>query len=349
MYSTEKIRTEALLMTPELARHLRDDCHYERQRPIAERHIKRLQFEIEAGRFIEGTQIHLCVRPDGSMVIVNGNHTLEAVYKSETAIPLTVLYTLVENDHEIAAIYARHDIHRTRTWAAALKAAGVADELDTTTRTKFASAMRVIMDGLNSTWPYRSDDPEIAFSRDVRIAAMQEYEEYAKLYVTAVSGNSKSRFSQFVRAPIFAVALETMRFQPNAAFEFWSTAAKDDGLRRNDPRKKLLTFLQENRSNSNTFRDHVQAAALCWNSFYRGDEQLQYLRLTASSFYLLGTPWTKNGGRPRPLDAMVKQTKAGQAQKEAGYQTSLMASGVKPNGDGSLKPTFTLREMLNAN
>src|SRR5579875_3709638 len=106
------LRTEALMVTPAMAKMLRASCHFERQRPINARNVERLAMEMRRGWFITGTPVFMAVLPDGSMRIVNGNHTLEAVQSSGVSIPLAFIYSKVSDIEGAARIYACLDLQK---------------------------------------------------------------------------------------------------------------------------------------------------------------------------------------------------------------------------------------------
>lgn len=96
-----------------------------------------------------------------------------------------------------------------------------------------------------------------------------------------------------VRAPIMAVALATLRYQPSGATEFWSAVAADNGLQKGDPAKALLQFLRNlvGVTGNATQRYQSRAAAAAWNAFWRGD-RVGYIKPgLMTAFTLLGTPW----------------------------------------------------------
>ena len=66
------VRSAVVTITPEDARRLRDTAHFDRQRNISPANVARLAAEMAKGQFTPGTQIYLCVLPDGSGRIVVG-------------------------------------------------------------------------------------------------------------------------------------------------------------------------------------------------------------------------------------------------------------------------------------
>lgn len=304
--SLDTLRTEIILTAPAYAQVLRKTAEYGRQRPIADSHVKRLSAEMTAGRFIKGTQVHICVLGD-TLAIVNGNHTLEAVIDSGVEIPLSYLYTQVKSEAEIAKIYANHDIGRARVWADAIRAAGLFTDMDASHQyiTCFGSAMLPIMlefkDVRARTTAVRGPtrvDIEAA-SRERRIAMMRRYRGQAEFYYLCVK-LARPRIQLWMRrSAVMAIALETFKRQPSLATEFWEGFARDDGLKNNDPRKLLLLWLQEN-TGQNRKISQLRVVASAWNAFF-DRKPITFLRSgTEGPFVLRGTPWG-SGAQGEPV------------------------------------------------
>lgn len=302
-HQTARIRTELVTVTPAMARALRDACAYERQRPLSDSHITRLATEVGKGRFIEGTQVHFCVLK-GQPMIVHGNHTLESIAKGTQSVALSFLYTEVSSLEEAGRIYARHDIHRARDWLAAIRGAGMTETLDVPKEIikGYGAAMKIILSRFRSidTRGGRggADRIEIMTSRDLRLAAMREYAVYLELFATATAKGSKSAVALIRKSGVLAAALETFKYQPSAAAEFWSGVAADDGLRKGDPRKALLNWLRPmvGKQGNAGIQDQLakasaKASAKAWNAAY-AKERVDLMRVHQSiPFVLSGTPW----------------------------------------------------------
>ena len=295
-YSLDPIKSELRLVTPEVAKTLREDAHYERQRPINEIHVKRLATEMAKGRFIAGTQVHICDL-NGKLFVVNGNHTLEAVMESKIPVALDLLYTEVKSHAEIAKIYMRHDIGRWRDWAAAIRASGLTEAMhaNKSTVNVFGGACLYILCGFAHIGGGGRESPEhneARTSRDVRIEKMREYQPYAERYFSCIKNANGMLLRRLLSSPVMAVALECFRYHPGKAKEFWSAVANNEGLKRGDPRRTLINYLIEQPSGSNNRVLLPRACAAAWNAQHEGRE-LQIIRIhTSSPFVLLGTPHT---------------------------------------------------------
>lgn len=276
-------------ITPQFARWLRDNCHFERQRKITQFNIDRLSAEMSACRFTPGTQVYLCRLPDGRLVIVNANHTLEAIVQCGIPQDMTLTIKDVADLEEAGRIYAVFDVHKARTWLDSLRAIGSMADSPTST-TKVLAAIGVI----EARFFQASDANKIAQqSRLGRIDRMTEYTEVGNMFFQAIDGSQTECRKFAVRAPILAVALETFRYQPAAAAEFWRAFALDNGLTEGMPQRALLTYLRGPSSSGdgkNSRKLQCRAAALAWNAFFEEREIKTVKPLQMTKFYLRGTP-----------------------------------------------------------
>lgn len=290
-----KVKSEAVLLDPEEARRLRRDCHFPRQRTIYRDNVRRLAIEIEKGRFIAGSQIYICALPDGREWVVNGNHTLEAIADTNTAVPITITRCLVPDEEAANRIYARFDIHRTRGWKDALRGAGMFEFLDGGERAieAFGSAMGVILQDFR----LQPQNVEARTSRDVRLEAMAEYKEWADMFIVSTASGSPKIKRFLRRAVVFAVGIITFRYQPSTADDFWGGIARDDGLQRLDPRKTLLEHLRDTPVAGISLQQQANNVASAWNAFF-ANRDLKLIKPGPDfQFHLAGTPWVRKSSR----------------------------------------------------
>ena len=284
---TQRVSAHVIAVSPEIARRMRDEWHFPNQRIIKIGNVERLSVEMANGWFVLGTPVFVCVLPDGTRYLVNGNHTCEAVCDSGVTIPLTVIELQVADFEEAARVYSTFDIHKARTWVDTLKATGTYE--DFADAGKVASAVGVIMGGFR----FANDGGGTTASRTARTQKMSEYKDAAALIAGCMSGGPRVMTGMIKRAAVLAVALETARYQPTAAIDFWHGFVMDDGLAAKDPRKALSRWLQNNKSLGGTkgFRLQSFAAARAWNLSF--DNQLvDHIKPGQMiAFSLKGTPW----------------------------------------------------------
>lgn len=289
-----KLVCQVVMVTGADAAHLRKTCHYDRQRAISERNLRRLGAELVAKRFIDGTPVFFCRLPDGRLFIVNGNHTLESIAATGVSQRLVFIILDVQSEEDVARIYGTMDVHKARTWADALRAVGMADEV--TNAKRIMPALGVILAGFD----YVQNHIEAVTSRSIRFDLMKHYADESAMIQGAISGAPLNNQRAVQRASTLSVALECFKYQPRQALEFWRGMAQDDGLARNDPRKALLRWIQNNPVNQGQWLWPTQSrvAAHAWAAFCKG-ESLTIIRPSqAAGFTLYGTPWQGKGKIP---------------------------------------------------
>jgi len=323
-FDIRSICVEVVIVTPAMARTLRDTCHFERQRDIKPANIERLLSEGRRGTFVPGTPVFVCVLPDKSMHIVNGNHTLEMVAALGHPVPLTFIYVQAEDLNAAGTIYATFDIHKMRTWLDGMRAVGLTD--DSGVGRSALPALGLIIAG------FAYDPQAIAtLSRDLRFKLFEEYRDAMTVLAAALKGSPKEAQQKIRAAPVFCVALATARYQPTAAAEFWGGMAHDDGLGKDDPRKALMRFVTNSRSKKQASRtETVRAAILAWNAHFRGDTLETCKPNAAKHVKILGTPF----GSAELVQPRTKR-----------------AAGKSPEGEPSPapRPLFSTGQRVDAN
>jgi hypothetical protein len=293
-----QVEAKVVTVTPELARQLRDTCHYERQRTLRPRNTKRLSLEMKGGRFIQGTAATFCRLPDGTMILVNANHTLEAIVDSGIPQRMVFIVISVADLDEVARIYGTFDIQRSRTWGDAMKAKALDEKVPMATK-----VMPALGEILNR-FEYAAENVAANDSRQVRFDLMEQYIDEATMIHEALAGAPSLHRNVILRKSVLAVALETARFQPGKASEFWGGAAHDDKLANGDPRKTLIRWLVANpmSAGGSGARSQARAAAICWNAWFEGRTINAVRHNSMVNFRIVGTPWGKGGGESVPAE-----------------------------------------------
>ena len=112
MNITQDLVCQPTLVGPDHANQMRSTMYFERQRDMNEANIARLVHEMEMGRFIPGTQVYIAVLPGGKMLLLNGNHTLQAIIRCRLPQLLDLAYKQVPNMDAAGRIYAVFDLHK---------------------------------------------------------------------------------------------------------------------------------------------------------------------------------------------------------------------------------------------
>jgi len=305
------LSNELKTITPDMARYLRTDCPYDRQRPIRARKVEMLARDMRAGRFAAGTAVHIGVL-DGHQAVLDGNHRLEAVIAAGIGVSFSILTVEYAGAKEMAIAYSKMDVGLKRTIRDSMRAADMMPEVisDTNFHTRLAAALRVRISDFKRSSSLEMQS--ILNSHEMVMAAMQEYMAEAEAYYTALAGTANRVL--LYRSQVMAVALETLHYQPSGGFDFWQGTAADDGLRQGDARKTLLRWLQDNPGgNSGIAETTSRAAALAWNAHVQGRD-LGILRPSSmATMHIAGTAW-RGAGHPAPQLRCVAKELAIQAR-----------------------------------
>lgn len=281
-------------------------CLFERQRRRRARKIAQLVNVMQRGLFVALSPIQMC-ELDGQLIVVNGQHTLEAIKLSGVTLELPIIVKRVANRAEIAHIYSVLDTNAARSAKDRVRAYDLGKSFTCSERMleSYDGAMGLIITGLATPMGAGRLDPAIQDAQ-VRSEAMLEYKPHFERYCAAVAPASEKWRHLFLRRSVMAPALETFRYCPERAPSFWTAAAADDGLTIGEPAKVLLDELKTTRSAGTPLGDQLMIVALCWNKHFEY-ETLERLRRPARwRFFLAGTPWTADGGRPQPLASVVR-------------------------------------------
>lgn len=282
------VYSETRRVPPEMAAVFRTERLFPRQRNIDKKNVVRLAEQQTQGYFVPGTQILFCVYPDGSMHMVNGNHTCEAIIRSGVPIELTLTYVFVKDVDEAGEVYSVIDYQKVRTRSDSLRAAGLEN---IPMLPKASAGLAIILAGFQANLGKASPSAH----RDVA-SAIRKYDRAIDVLDIAWHKAPAKNVALLRRAPTMSVALETAQYQPAPALEFWGGAARNDGLSADDPRAYLLSQCQANSVAGQDRRERaLLVAAASWNAWFRGDKvkYVQPERLKGDGFRILGTPWQR--------------------------------------------------------
>ena len=283
------------IVTPEQATYLRANCVFERQRKISPRQVDLLVRAIALGEFRPVSPVIICVLPGGRKVLVNGNHTLEAVKLYNHNTRLLVTHINVKSMEDVAEIYAVIDAQKRRSYEDIYKAIGLENQLPNAKQV--VAAVAIINCNFLQDRAFATIDH---LTRMERIDLALQYKKPATLLDNIIKEKTKANVRIFMRRSFLSVILETLKFQPDFATIFWNETLADDGLKRGHPGKALLEYGRNSVSHISQIKPHVFWAARAWNAAYEGRE-LKVLR-AAYNFWLAGTPWSSNSNKGNDPD-----------------------------------------------
>lgn len=257
---------------------------FERQRAFRDHHVILLAEEMEAGTFIPHSSI-VFAELDGKSYLIDGQHRLRAISLYGKPVKMPVMRKAAASMKQIEEWYASIDQGLRRTAQDAIRAQGLSSELglSETHASRLSGAVRLIASEFLDMTAGVGKDKHVrmrgARSNALVSELLRAWAPEGRTYFDLVHGGEAANMYLFLRAPVIACGLLTIRHVPENAREFWSGMARDDGLRAQDPRKRFLNWLR----NGNRIRPGSAARgfAVAWRAFLEGKE-LQLIRFDQS-------------------------------------------------------------------
>lgn len=282
-------------IAPGIAARILEDINFPDQRRLKparrQDHIDRIE---HGGWNPELSEIAFAMTPDGRMWLVNGQHRLSAFVVCNRAVATRVHIVSCKDFQEVRRVYASYDQKESsRNTTELLDASGVADQTGLKRKIVRAvyNAVPIIANGMEP--PASAKGSTGDRSHDARLSMIAEWEEEALAYQSIVDVAQSSVQRKLSRAGTAAVALYTLRHQPDIAAEFWRGTALNDGLRRYDPRSTLIDDMMARSLATGSARQAIQQPVMAWNAFYEG-RSLKIIRCKEGvAITILGTPMAK--------------------------------------------------------
>jgi hypothetical protein len=264
------IFTELIEITPELATNYLEECSYEFNRKVRERHVDFLADAMRKDRFDPTAQIAFARVTNDRDYLINGQHTLNAIIKHGSSQVLNVIHYAVESYNEVHSLFSHYDIGNLRTFADSIRAYGVAKEtgLTHTQITRLSAALRY----MKSDFPRGAAQGKI--STEDMIELIRDWNDEALLVFNLLADGEKGVKRRLEISSVLSVLLVIIRYSPIKGTEFISKVATDDELKVGDPRKALNRYLRDTSKNTvATGKKHApngqlsRACAKAWDRF----------------------------------------------------------------------------------
>lgn len=267
------------------------NCGYEHQRNISERHVAVLADLMRRGRWQPKSQIDFAVI-DGRYVLINGYHRAYAQVRSGKTIVWSIALHQCKAEADLRALYYAFDTN--------LRVRGARDILKASEFGDLHGVTGELAAGLYAAVPYLSSkfasgvagknylvDKQV--DRRLQIAA--DYAKAAARYGACFEGVPATRRSKLRSGGVVAVAVATFRYQSETAWEFWSGVAQNNGLKRGDPRLALCSDLMMRKTINGQTASTFAPSIIAWNAFYN-DRPLQLIKVMDSFVPVIdGTPF----------------------------------------------------------
>lgn len=286
------LTAKVILVTPEQAASWLEAAHYDYQRPIVPTHVDELSWAITNLEW-EPTAIKIYAH-DGREYLVDGQHRLSAIVKAEMPAPLIVVRQIASSINQVYNAYRRLDIGMNRSPAAGIIGGRVHEATGIGKRElpKFIGALKILMNGFqNQTatgnqWKYRN--------RDVLVRGIYQWQEEARHFFRVADMAAKFHGRRMYSAPVFALALVTLRYQEERALAFWERVAKRDRLQEHSGEWHAVDVITG--EPMRYVARVTRRLASCWNAAYEGRTIIRtVIKDEGNPIRVLGTPY--NGSR----------------------------------------------------
>lgn len=269
------------------------ECAYDHQRKISKSHVEVLADIMRRGGWEPKDKLDFALI-DGTLILVNGYHRMNAQVLSGKTLEWTVVIHPCMTMREVHNLYYKFDTNtRIRTGSQIVAGMGFADEhgLSATMAEKLFNAVPIIANNFSKA--VKDRDTLTTRVVDRRIELAKAYVAAARQYEECLGRMPVKVGAKFRSAGVTAVALVTLRFQPMKAFDFWKGAAKNDGLRKGDPRLALYNDFLARSMNTGSAVQAISSPAYAWNAFFE-DREIKIIKVYAERrVFIAGTPWER--------------------------------------------------------
>lgn len=287
------LRTFTTMISPQRALGILEHLNWSRQRDISQHWVGVLRMARLKGQLTFLTLVYAEL-PDGSWVLVDGQHRLWALSELDQSIPAVIIVCEVANERQLESLYLTFDRAKRRGPDVALKAKNVLQQTERPDLVKrMNGAIPLLTAAFSPSYRFGAQDLED------RSNASQEWLPWMESYIRLISSGAASDQRRLMRSPVAAVALATLRYAPRDRAEaFWSRAATQEMLTADDPRMRLMAFLREEKK-----RDYGNArgairevpyagyVAVAWNAYFEGRSLKVLKAVEGAPVKILGTPF----------------------------------------------------------
>jgi len=248
-------------ISPAEASALLTDTLYDDQRHLRGWYVHALAEEMRRGEFHLAPPITIGILPDGSRLLLDGQHRLHALVEANTTLQMPVITGRVASKAAAFQLYSNMDCGLAR--GAHDLAPELKHELGATT-TREVTACWAAAGLIGGHFALASSYE--ARSRDWRLALVRAFRTDLSNMLSYIRAGDQETRRLLTRTPILAVATVTAHWCPEEAESFWQSTAENDGLRRGDPRRALLDYLRGHASVRARINVEARYAAAVWNA-----------------------------------------------------------------------------------
>lgn len=292
-----RARGGPLNMPPGIAQRILDELNFPEQRKRKLYRMRKHLLRIQRGAWRSSFCITFAVSRDGRIWLVDGQHRLWAIVEHDAPVPVRIVFDEVADEREARRLYAFFDeMDSVRNSTEVLDALGVSETMGVKriTAQRLYRALPLLMNNFEAVrGGTASNDAGDVKLQDLRMAEIGNWQLEAVKYERICATADPYIQKKLMGAGCMAVALYTLKHQPARAIEFWTGVAANDGLRKGDPRSRLIADMQERALSVGSVRQSVQQPSIAWNAWNEGRELKIIKCLNGAAISIWGTPMAK--------------------------------------------------------
>lgn len=283
-------------IAPGVARRILDEANWPGQRKINPNRLAGKIRLIRAGEFDPYSSIiQFAELPNGEFYLIDGQHRLSAIFKTDIATKTMVLVVKARDLAHVRRLYAAIDSKESvRSQNEVLISTGVGEALGLKPQVLNAvfNSLPILLNGLEMA-PNRDN---LALVRDTqfRLSKLSGWEREAKRWQEITETAEGWLRKKMRQSAVTAAGMYTLRHNRNKAESFWKGVSENDGLRRNDPRARLIDDFVSRNLTTGSLNQALHRIAAAWNAHYDGRDLQRIKCHEASPVVFKGTP--KAGG-----------------------------------------------------
>lgn len=285
-------------IAPGIAKRIIEETNFSGQRRVNLARVGERVHDIENGRWKERvTPITFAQTPDGKLYLVNGQHRCHAIAKSGRAVPALVVIDRAADLAAVRSLYALFDTPESRrSDTDMLDGVGIAAGLGVKRKTAAAvfKALSILRNDMEI--PANSAGAD-ATSRNGRLEDIMDWADEARVFERIVAQADTFLQRKLYSASAAAFALYVLRHRRADAVDFLTGLAENDGLRKSDPRARLIADFQNRPVNVNSSRQGLQRFAVAWNAWVEKRDLTIIKCNDGAAIVIKGTPKGKAGAR----------------------------------------------------
>lgn len=292
------IKEGFVTFTPAQANEVLRQCAYDRQRKIDKLHVATLRELMQSGSWTPKDKLDFAVI-DGRLVLVNGYHRMTAQADSGQDIEWTIATHQCADLSDVRGLYFKFDTNvRKRSESNILQGVGFGEQhgiLAKTAKALYRAAPIIASGMMVGSVSHRGGtaaDLRVQRIVNARLEFAEQFVAEAKAIEKLMKPADSRVAGKMMSGGFFAVALVTMKHQPERAHEFWGGLFLNDRLRRGDPRSTLHADMLTRDYKHGVMQQTVVVPTKAWNAFFESRD-LKIIKVQqGQQFRLLGTPYT---------------------------------------------------------